>query len=100
MVQRRLNRPAFKVRNSPIFWLKELKTSKWPCKMCYEEQPPSVCFEVVYRNAKKGEKGNTSDAKKLFLCMKCAEEMLQTSLDKVRIIKEHGVDGLSLFEDV
>lgn len=100
MVRRKLNRPAYKVRNTPIFWLNEMLRSNWTCKCCYEEQPPSVCFEVIYRVAKKGAKGESSDARKLFLCMKCAEDMLQTSLSKVKIIKEHGVDGLSLFEDV
>lgn len=100
MVTRKLNRPAFKVRNIPVFWLHEVVTSKWRCRSCFEEQPPSVCFEVMYRDARKGAKGQTSDARKLFLCMKCAEEMLSVTLDKVKIVKQHGKDGLSLFDEV
>ncbi len=100
MVNRKLNRPAYKVRNIPIFWLHEVMTSKWRCRSCFEEQPPSICFEVMYRDARKGEKGKSSDARKLFLCMSCAEDMLQTTLNKVSIVKKHGKEGLNLFEDI
>jgi len=101
MVSRRLNRPAYKVKNIPIFWLHELAKSSWRCRNCMEEQtPPSVCFEVMYRDAKKGKKGATSSARKMYLCMDCAKDLLSVSLDKVKIIKTHGKDGLSLFDEI
>jgi len=101
MVTRKLNVPAYKIRNIPVFWLHEVVASEWRCRSCLKEQKkPSVCFEVMYRVAQKGQKGQSSEARKLFLCMECAEDMLSTSLDKVKIVKLHGKDGLSLFDEV
>lgn len=57
-MEKKFNKPIGKVREFPIFWLTELRKSKWMCQSCKGRQEPgSVALELCVRRAVKGWKG-------------------------------------------
>jgi len=101
MVGRKLNKPTYKVRSYPLFWLQEYQKSKWFCKKCgLEQSEGSIVFEMYVRFARKDAESSIDKPVKLFLCLTCAEDALQTTLDKVRLAKNVGAQGYKLFDEV
>lgn len=103
MVVRKLNKPTFKIGQYPTFWLQEMQKSEWFCRGCSPlnstQKAGTVAFEMYVRYAKKNAKSKDEPIR-LYLCMNCAEEMLETSLDKVRLVKQHGAVGFKMFDEV
>lgn len=100
MVERKkaLNKPCFKINAFPVLWLHEVKSSEWFCRNCSKPQKGgNVAFEILARFARKGEPGKEIDKPiRLYLCMDCAELLLDTALDKVRLCKRFGADGFEM----
>jgi hypothetical protein len=102
LVDRRFNKPAYKNHGVPVFWLREYKTAKWMCHGCGKhQQDGSVCFEFWIRFVRKGDDGVTVEkAVKRFFCLPCAEEMLSSVLEKVKLLRLRGVEAYRLLEEM
>ena len=106
MVARKLNKPCYKVSRMPVHWLHEVVTSTWRCQNCIQSQPKgSIAFEMWIRNARKGvppsdESKHVDKARKTYICLQCASDMLEASLDKVNLVKRLGKEALQMFEEI
>jgi len=102
MVDRHFNKPAYKNRGIPVFWLREYRTVRWNCHECGKTQKNgSFCFELWVRFARKGEKGENIDKPvKRFFCLECAEKMLSGVLEKVRLLRTRGPEAYKLLEEM
>lgn len=73
------------------FWLKEVGTS-WRCRKCGSVQASgTVAFEILVKRVSSG-------VGRSFLCLDCASDLLETSLDKVRTVKTFGKDAFCVFD--
>jgi len=109
MVRRKLNIPAGKIGNKPVFWLRELVTAKWFCHACKSEQPvATVAIEVFLREAMRVQKEDLPELRKLkefrgmkkYICVNCAVKMLDEVSDDVKLLQSQGVDGFKLMKDI
>jgi len=100
MVERRFNKPLAKIGNIPIFWMQQMLTSTWSCAACHTQQPKrSLVFEITTRFARARIPGAAKDGvQKKYICLNCAENMLDETLDKVRLARKHGPQGFKLIE--
>ena len=104
MVARRLNKPVVKVGFYPVFWFNQVQRSEWNCRMCLERfhSVDSVAFEVLVRGAAPKANprppGDGAPGIKLFLCITCAEKLLQDALEKVQRVRAYGPDAHQFME--
>jgi len=104
MVDRHFNRPAWKSKGLPVFWLREFRQARWLCHECgLRQESGVVAFEFWVRFVR----GKTSDGEKdvekfvkRFFCLGCAEKMLSEVLEKVQLLKLRGVVGFRLLEEI
>jgi hypothetical protein len=94
MVSRKLNKPVFKIHQYPVFWVREILASEWHCHNCYRVmEKGTVAFEVIVRFARKDANAEKDIPLKKYICLSCAEKMLEESLEVVKIIKVQGVES-------
>lgn len=100
MVERALNIPGAKIGNSPVSWLREHPRTVWFCSLCHKEMPKgSFCYErTVHVQRQEQGKPLTVQSRK-YLCLSCADVMLNEELEKVGIIAIHGSGGYKLFKN-
>jgi hypothetical protein len=120
-IERKFNKPLYKVRHTAVFWVKEFPKVAWRCHKCGAEQKKgSLAFELTVKFAEKtyemptpeyDEKGQVSNMKpgketwtekpvKHYLCMDCASTMLIETNEKVLMLKQLGIDAFKLFEEL
>ena len=52
------------------------------------------------KNVPKNIESKPDEHWRAYLCLQCASTALETSLDKVNIVKAHGVKGFNMFEEL
>ena len=99
MVDRRLNKPIYKVGVFPVFWLRAIGAD-WNCRKCQKVQPKqSVAMEITVRYATSELKGPGTPVK-LYLCLACSDAMLQEMTEKVQLCKAQGPEAYKLFTEM
>jgi uncharacterized protein YlaI len=120
-IERKFNKPVYKVGRNAVFWVKEFQKISWNCHKCGAEQKKgSLAFELTVKYSEKihesptaifDEKGMISNLQagkeswlekpiKHYLCMNCASTMLTETNEKVMLLKRLGIDAFKLFEEL
>lgn len=104
-VLRRFNRPIGRVGGVPAFWMHQSIAVDWRCRMCNALMPKgSVTFEVFVgrKSATQTPAGMVykQEGAKSFLCLECAEKMLEDAIERVRLVKERGPDAYDLLHSI
>jgi uncharacterized protein YlaI len=114
-IEKAFNRPICKIHATPLFWMRELRTSNWDCHRCHKRSGPgSITFEVTVRFASKisdwkKDELTGRDVKedkwvekpvKHYLCLDCAHALLTEALEKLDLVRAHGSEAFRLFEEL
>lgn len=104
MIKRKFNKSVASINRDPIYWFREVGVP-WNCRQCGAQQPKgSVSFELVSRQITTTNIPKDSVlrdlAKKHFLCLSCAEQLIEKTLDRIRLMKSNGPEGYDLVMDV
>jgi hypothetical protein len=97
MVTRKFNRPLCHVRSSPLFWLHRVGV-EWSCRKCGARTKDSVSFEVHHKLSSGS--GGQGTVLKSFLCLSCAEQLLEEALSKVKLCRSKGPDGYDMMMSI
>lgn len=109
MVERRLNEPVLRIDGQPVFWLTQKPTTVWTCSRCHVEQPKnSIAVEVALKRSERlsdfmrKEMGREylDRAIQKYLCLDCAIEAFDDVVLKCRLLKNKGVQGFRLIEEM
>jgi hypothetical protein len=105
-IEKKFNKGICKVQTTPLFWIKEIRTSRWDCHKCRRNNGPgSIAFETTVRYATSqrkndGEMGWFEKPIKHYLCLECAIEILDEAKEKVLLVKENGIEAFKLLESL
>jgi hypothetical protein len=91
MVGRRFNQPVGSVMGAATFWLMQPGTS-WQCRACLQRCEGGTCCLQLFQRFDKG-------LVVKYVCLGCAEKLLEDAMDKVKLLKQHGPDGYMLFKE-
>jgi hypothetical protein len=90
------NMPIGRVTGRAVFWL-QMKGTDWFCSACRKQSPKnSLLFECRIPVPKDN---NPSEGVRRYLCLDCAEKLLEDALTKVQTAKNIGPEGLRMFEE-
>lgn len=85
MVRRKLNTCVLRVKGFSVAWLRQIG-AEWLCHVCgAKKEKGVVSFEMA------------CDSKKVYMCLRCALDMLDAVADEVRKCDDLGAEAYHLF---
>ena len=114
MVLRSINIPVGKVGIHKVFWMHQVKTGKWFCRSCgIQQEREAMAFEMTTTFSKRRTIGGVPIQEwqekiesplrmpvKLYLCMACAEKVLEEAVEQVKICRNVGPEGYAVMRSL